>query len=59
MINLMSKLQKLEDEGNPIKASIVGAGQMGCGMAAQMTKMKGMSTSTITKQKSSCAKTRA
>ena len=42
MINLMSKLQKLEDEGRPIKASIVGAGQMGCGMAAQMTKMKGM-----------------
>ena len=42
MINMMSKLQKLEDEGRPIKASIVGAGQMGCGMAAQMTKMKGM-----------------
>lgn len=38
----MSKLQKLEDEGKPIKASIVGAGQMGCGMAAQMTTMKGM-----------------
>lgn len=42
MINMMSKLQKLEDEGKPIKASIVGAGQMGCGMAAQMTTMKGM-----------------
>ena len=42
MINMMYKLQKLEDEGKPIKASIVGAGQMGCGMAAQMTVMKGM-----------------
>ncbi len=42
MINMMVKLQKLEDEGKQIKASIVGAGQMGCGMAAQMTKMKGM-----------------
>ncbi|MGI6109601.1 MAG: NAD(P)H-dependent oxidoreductase [Eubacteriaceae bacterium] len=42
MINMSVKLQKLEDEGKPIKASIVGAGQMGCGMAAQMTTMKGM-----------------
>ena len=42
MINMMYKLQKLEDEGKPIKASIVGAGQMGCGMAAQMTVMKGI-----------------
>jgi predicted homoserine dehydrogenase-like protein len=42
MINLMPKLQKREDEGKNIKASIVGAGQMGCGMAAQMTLMKGM-----------------
>ena len=42
MINMMHKLQALEDAGESIKASIVGAGQMGCGMAAQMTVMKGM-----------------
>ncbi len=42
MINMSVKLEKLEKEGKSIKASIVGAGQMGCGMAAQMTTMKGM-----------------
>ncbi|MDD4690978.1 MAG: NAD(P)-dependent oxidoreductase, partial [Eubacterium aggregans] len=42
MINMSVKLEQLEAEGKSIKASIVGAGQMGCGMAAQMTTMKGM-----------------
>lgn len=47
MINMMYKLQKLEEEGKPINASIVGAGQMGCGMAAQMTVMKGMNPAVV------------
>ncbi|MEG0075306.1 MAG: NAD(P)-dependent oxidoreductase, partial [Eubacterium sp.] len=47
MINMMVKLQQLEDEGKPINASIVGAGQMGCGMAAQMTVMKGMNPAVV------------
>lgn len=42
MINMSYKLAALEKEGKRINASIVGAGQMGIGMAAQMTAMKGM-----------------
>ncbi|MEG0379308.1 MAG: NAD(P)-dependent oxidoreductase, partial [Eubacterium sp.] len=47
MINMMYKLQKLEEQGKQINASIVGAGQMGCGMAAQMTVMKGMNPAVV------------
>lgn len=47
MINMMSKLQQRENEDNPIKASIVGAGQMGRGMAAQMTTMVGMEPAVV------------
>lgn len=42
MIGMNYKLQKLEAEGKPIYASIVGAGQMGRGMVGQMLSMKGM-----------------
>ncbi|MCL2001447.1 MAG: hypothetical protein FWG74_08445 [Planctomycetes bacterium] len=36
------KLQKLEELGTPIMTGIVGAGQMGSGMIAQMAVMKGI-----------------
>ncbi len=39
---MMAKLQEREDQGNPIKVSIVGAGQMGTALTAQITNMKGM-----------------
>ena len=42
MIGMNYKLQKLEAEGKPILAGIVGAGQMGRGMVGQMLSMKGM-----------------
>lgn len=42
MIGLNYKLEKLEQEGKPILAGIVGAGQMGRGMVGQMMSMKGM-----------------
>lgn len=42
MIGLNYKLEKLEENGNPLFAGIVGAGQMGRGMVAQMMSMKGM-----------------
>lgn len=42
MIGMNYKLQKLEAEGKPIYASVVGAGQMGRGMVGQMLSMKGM-----------------
>lgn len=42
MIGLNYKLEKLERDGTPILAGIVGAGQMGRGLVAQMISMKGM-----------------
>ena len=42
MINISYKLQKLEEEGKPINASIVGAGQMGRALVATIVKMQGM-----------------
>ena len=42
MIGLNYKLEQLEKDGTPIYAGIVGAGQMGRGMVAQMTSMPGM-----------------
>lgn len=42
MIGLNYKLEKLEKQGKPILAGIVGAGQMGRGMVGQMMSMKGM-----------------
>lgn len=42
MLRMNYKLQQLEEEQNQIKASIVGAGQMGRGLTSQMNNMKGM-----------------
>ncbi|MCL2589060.1 MAG: NAD(P)-dependent oxidoreductase, partial [Oscillospiraceae bacterium] len=42
MLGLTYKLDALENEGTPILAGIVGAGQMGRGMVGQMMSMKGM-----------------
>jgi predicted homoserine dehydrogenase-like protein len=42
MIGMNYKLLELEEKGTPIYAGIVGAGQMGRGMVAQMLSMKGM-----------------
>ena len=42
MIGINYKLEQLEKDGTPIMAGIVGAGQMGRGMVAQMMRMKGM-----------------
>lgn len=42
MIGLNYKLEKLEKQGTPILAGIVGAGQMGRGMVGQMMSMQGM-----------------
>lgn len=42
MLQINYKLQKLEAEGKSIKVGLVGAGQMGRGMASQMMLMKGM-----------------
>ncbi len=44
---MSKKLAKRAEEGNPINASIVGAGQMGRGMAAQMTEMVGMNPAVV------------
>jgi len=42
MLGLNYKLEQLEKAGTPIMAGIVGAGQMGRGLVAQMMSMKGM-----------------
>ncbi|MCL2842019.1 MAG: NAD(P)-dependent oxidoreductase [Oscillospiraceae bacterium] len=42
MIGMNHKLTQLEQSGTPIITSIVGAGQMGRGLAAQITAMQGM-----------------
>ena len=42
MIGLNYKLEQLEEARTPILAAIIGAGQMGRGMVAQMTSMQGM-----------------
>lgn len=42
MLGLNRKLQALQDEGKTIKVGLVGAGQMGRGMVAQIEGMKGM-----------------
>lgn len=42
MIGINRKLQALEKEGRYIKVGLVGAGQMGRGMIAQIENMKGM-----------------
>lgn len=42
MLGLNTKLEQLEQNGQSIKTAIIGAGQMGRGMVAQMILMKGM-----------------
>lgn len=42
MLNLNTKLKKLEEQGKKINVGIVGAGQMGRGMVSQMFCMKGI-----------------
>ncbi|MDR2144776.1 MAG: hypothetical protein LBP29_10450 [Treponema sp.] len=42
MVGMNYKLAELEKNGTPVYAGIVGAGQMGRGMVAQMLSMKGM-----------------
>lgn len=43
----MKKLIKREQDGNPVSIGIVGAGQMGRGMTAQLTVSKGMRPSVL------------
>lgn len=42
MLNMNTKLIKREEDGQTIRAGIVGAGQMGRGLAAQLVYMRGM-----------------
>ncbi|MGQ9494376.1 MAG: hypothetical protein ACUVR2_11560, partial [Anaerolineae bacterium] len=41
-MSLNDRLHVREEEGNPIKLALVGAGQMGTGMVSQMEQMKGI-----------------
>lgn len=47
MLGINYKLKALEERGESIKVSIVGAGQMGRGMVSQMMLMKGMKPSVL------------
>jgi len=47
MLNMDKKLEKRQEEGKIIQTGIVGAGQMGRGMATQMVLMKGISPSIV------------
>ena len=42
MYEIDTKLQKLQDEGRPIMVGLIGAGQMGKDIVAQIAQMKGM-----------------
>ena len=42
MLGMNKRLAALEENGTPIQAAIIGAGQMGTGMVSQMLAMKGM-----------------
>ncbi len=42
MLGMNRRLVELEENGTPILAAIIGAGQMGTGMVSQMLAMKGM-----------------
>ena len=42
MYEIDSKLAKLHEEGRPIRVGLIGAGQMGKDIVAQIAKMKGM-----------------
>ncbi len=47
MLGLNNKLKELEEKGQHIVASIVGAGQMGKGMVSQMMLMKGIKPAVV------------
>lgn len=47
MLGMNYKLKALEEKGIPIRAGIVGAGQMGRGMVGQMMAMKGMTPAVV------------
>ena len=47
MLNMNTKLLKREADGKPIRAGIVGAGQMGRGMVSQMVLMKGITPAIV------------
>lgn len=47
MLGLNEKLAELEKNGQSIKAAIIGAGQMGRGMVAQIILMKGMTPTVV------------
>ena len=55
MLGMYNKLQKLEQSGTPIMTSIVGAGQMGRGLVAQMMSMSGMRPAILVSRKISSA----
>ena len=47
MIQMNNRLRALEEEGRTIKIGFIGAGQMGQGLASQMTIMRGMEPAVI------------
>ena len=56
MINVSFKLKKLEEAGTPIYASVVGTGQMGRTLVAQISRMKGMRPAVVVDHKMWSAK---
>ena len=49
MIGINSELEARQKAGRPVKIGLIGAGQMGVDVVAQVTQMKGMSLSRISK----------
>lgn len=47
MYELDKKLEELEEKGTPIRVALIGAGQMGKDIVAQISKMKGMTCDII------------
>ena len=47
MFGMSEELQRLEEEGKPIRMAVIGAGQMGRGMVSQVVLMKGMIPSIV------------
>ncbi|MEA5003171.1 MAG: NAD(P)-dependent oxidoreductase, partial [Christensenella sp.] len=47
MFGMSEELLRLEEQGNPIKLAVIGAGQMGRGMVSQVVLMKGMVPSIV------------
>lgn len=51
MIGLKNNLKKRQDENNPIRVCLVGAGMMGKGFVSQVTRVDGMQTSVVCSNK--------